>query len=98
MRKRDVLKRKTNGKHTTYIDEAAPIIKAAGKMDEVRAIGLNTIVSIRSGKRHVRFVVLPAGLKIVVRGVNAIQDLFIYTTNADVVEQRLTALWSKEYG
>lgn len=98
MRKRDVLKRKTNGKHTTYIDEAAPIIKAAGKMDEVRSISIGIIVPIGSGKRHVRFVVKPAGVQVVVRGVNAVQHLYVYTNRAEVVEQRLIALWSKEYG
>ncbi|MCK5044191.1 hypothetical protein KAR26_00485 [Candidatus Parcubacteria bacterium] len=82
--------------HSTVIKAAEPVIRAALKLEEVSKIITGEIATIRNGTERIKFTGIPAGLKIMVRGVNARQQLFIYTSQPDSTQKKLEQVWQKK--
>ena len=82
--------------HSTVIKAAEPIIRSALKLTEVSKIITGEIATIRNGTERIKFTVIPAGLKIMVRGINARQQLFVYTNKPDSIQKELEQIWQKK--
>ncbi len=87
---------KFNGRHSTYIDAAKPIINAARDLDCITRITLGPIENSGSGGSHLRIrPAPPAALKVIVSGGGAVQTLFIFTDDVAQAEAALTHAWKK---
>ena len=76
--------------HTTLIDAALPFVRVAQKIPEVSKISLGVITAnIRVGKHHVKFLPITGGWKIVVRGTNSIQEVYVYTSSPEKTKKLL---------
>ena len=79
---------KFNGKHSTVIPSAIPAVEAARDCEQVTKIALGVITPVRKGAELLKFSEVSGGLKMQVRGANAIQIFWLYTTRAqDVIEE-----------
>jgi hypothetical protein len=79
---------KFNGRHSTVIDSAIPVVEAARDCDLVTKISLGVITPLGKGKTHLKFSETNGGLKMQVRGDNAVQMFYLYTKNpADVIAE-----------
>ena len=97
MAKKGILKgAKINSKHSSFIDVAAPIIQAAKILPEVSKVVLGEIVRVRAGKKRIKFVSVNAGFRVVVRGHNSQQTLFVYTNNPTSTQEALLRTWEKK--
>lgn len=73
---------KFNGRHSTVIPEATRVIAAAKRLPEVTKIILGYIVRPAGRtKPQLKFVEIPAGIRISVRGRSAQQTLIVYTSD-----------------
>lgn len=82
--------------HTTAIEDAVPLLRAAKEDPHVTKIVLGKIDPLRvSNNPHLRFTHIPAGLKMQVRGRNAVQIFYIYTNASDEVRDTLGSIWNK---
>ena len=84
---------KISGSHSTLIEEAVPIVEAAKHIDTVKKVVLSVIMPVRVGPRRIKFMSVPAGLRVTVRGVHAAQKLFIYTDAGEGVSRILMSVW-----
>jgi hypothetical protein len=84
---------KFNGKHSTVIPTAVPLVEAARDCPLVTKIALGVITPIRAGKPHLKFTPMSGGLKMQVRGTHAVQIFWLYTTRGDEVTEELTRSW-----
>lgn len=82
--------------HSTVIKTAEPIIRSALKLTEVSKIITGEIATIRNGTERIKFTVIPAGLKIMIRGINARQQLFVYTNKPNLTQEKLEQVWQKK--
>ncbi|MCA9388474.1 hypothetical protein KC644_01790 [Candidatus Berkelbacteria bacterium] len=73
--------KKTTRSHTTVIDAAKPILRALDNFDGVEKIALGQIKVIKgkSGPKRVKITKADAGLKLLVKGNNSIQVIWVYT-------------------
>lgn len=77
---------KISGKHTTVIPAAEKIIDFLEKQTEVKKISVGFIKQgIKGGKHSLKIVKTTSGLLLKVRGTASIQDIWIYTDDADGV-------------
>lgn len=91
---RGVLKgSKISNNHSSFTAAAAPIIAFAKRLPEVTKVVISEIHMVGGGPRRLKFVPIPAGLRLVVRGPNSQQQLFIYTKEADSVRSAIEAEW-----
>ncbi len=67
--------------HSTIIIEAEVLIKKALKTNFVEKVVIGEIKVINTGKVRLKITKVPAGLKLVVRGKGARQEIFLYTKN-----------------
>jgi hypothetical protein len=80
--------------HSTAIEAAEPIIRAAERQPEVSKIALHRIVSgTKNGQHGLKFAPINGGLKVTVRGPRSLQELFIYTSDP---ERTKTALFAAQ--
>ena len=84
---------KFNGRHSTVIESAVPAIEAARDCDHVTKIALGVIAPIRVGTEHLKFTPASGCLKMQVRGTNAVQTFWVYTTRPDEVIAEITRKW-----
>lgn len=92
MKKRGVLKSpKLSRSHGTFIPAAEAVIVALKKLPEVKKIALGVI---DPGKGPARLTArdIPAGLKVFVRGGNAVQTLFVFTDDRAAVRRALETI------
>ncbi len=82
--------------HSTVIKTAEPIVRSALKLTEVSKIITGEIAAVRNGTERIKFTVIPAGLKIMVRGINSRQQLFIYTDKPNSLQEKLEMVWQKK--
>lgn len=76
------------------IDSAVVAVEAARDCPHVTKIGLGIISPVRPSKPHIKFVETSGALKMQVRGVNAVQLFWLYTTNPKAVIEEITAKWN----
>lgn len=84
---------KFNGKHTTVIEAAIGAVKAANESPYVSKIVIGVITPTKTGRPHIKFNPVQAGLKMQVRGNIAVQIFFVYTDHPDDVMREITGKW-----
>ena len=69
----------------SLIDAAFPIVETAEKLPEVNKISLGIIKQVGKsrGLRRIKFLPIVGGWKLTVRGSASVQEIFIYTAQAD---------------
>lgn len=78
---------KYTASHTTVIDAALLPAQAAARLECVSKISLGLIKTLRNGPPAIKFTEECAGCLLVkVRGVSSIQELRVYTSDKDAVE------------
>lgn len=87
--------RKFNRSHTTVVEDAVPIIRAAGNDHRVTKVRLGFIDGKGRGHPRVEFTGIHGGLKIVVHGSNGGQELYVYTRSPADVQKKLQDIWSQ---
>ncbi len=96
MAKNGVLRgKKFNGNHSTFIAEAELVIVTAKTMTQVKKVVLGVIAPKNSSQPRLKVTPVQGGLRILVRGKNAIQELFIYGDDLDAVIKKLTTKWDE---
>jgi hypothetical protein len=86
--------RKFNGRHSTVIESAVSAVEAARDCEHVTKIALGVITPIRVGSEHLKFTPASGCLKMQVRGINAVQTFWVYTTQPDEVIEEITRKWN----
>jgi hypothetical protein len=84
---------KFNGKHSTVIPTAVPVVEAAKDCPHVTKIALGIITPLRAGQPHLKFTPMSGGLKMQVRGANAVQIFWLYTTRPEDVIREIEGKW-----
>ena len=84
---------KFNGRHSTVIPSAIPALQAARDCSLVTKIALGVITPIRPGPEHLKFTPATGCLKMQVRGTNAVQTFWVYTTSPDDVVSEIMGKW-----
>ncbi len=84
---------KFSGNHSTVIDCAIPAVNAAKESAHITKIGLGVITPLRPGTPHLKLSPVSGGLKMQVRGINAVQLFWLYTTEPALVTADITAKW-----
>ncbi len=84
---------KFNGRHSTVIPSAIPVVEAARDCAHVTKIGLGVITPIKAGAEHLKFTPVSGGLKMQVRGTHAVQVFWVYTTRPEETISEITARW-----
>lgn len=82
-------------KHSTIIKTAEILLRAILKLTIISKIVTGEIVPIRSGPERMKITIIPAGLKIIIRGANARQLLFIYTGQPELIKIKLEKIWQE---
>jgi hypothetical protein len=88
---------KFNGRHSTVIPSAIPAVEAARDCPHVTKIALGVITPVRKGKEHLKFTPATGGLKMQVRGANAVQIFWLYTTNSQAAIAEITRKWEAHH-
>jgi hypothetical protein len=84
---------KFNGRHSTVIESAIPVVEAARDCAHVTKIALGVITPLRPGAEHLKFTPASGCLKMQVRGTNAVQTFWVYTTEPEAVIAEITRRW-----
>jgi hypothetical protein len=84
--------KKVSRRHTTLIDAAHDVVKAARRVASVTNMTFGVIEQVKGSAVNKRLKIedIPAGLRVVVRGSKTIQELFIYTTNRQETAKAIT--------
>lgn len=83
---------KYTASHTTVIDAALLPAQAAARLECVSKISLGLIKTLRNGPPAIKFTEECAGCVLVkVRGVSSIQEIRVYTSDKDTVEDAMRA-------
>ena len=77
--------------HSTITETAAKVIQAAHTLDEVTKISAGIIKHVGGGEQRLKFLTIVGGIKAVVRGNGAVQEIFIWTKNPAETERTLLA-------
>jgi hypothetical protein len=81
--------------HSTAIEAAEPVIRAAERQSEVTKIALHKITTgIRNGQYGLKFAPINGGLKVTVRGPRSLQEIFVYTKDPERTKAALTAAFT----
>ena len=86
---------KFNGRHSTVIPSAIPAVEAARDCEHVTKIALGVITPVKAGKEHLKFSAVSGGLKMQVRGANAIQIFWLYTTRPEDAISEIESKWDQ---
>ena len=87
---------KFNGRHSTYIDTALPLITAASAQPEVSKVILGPIENTHAHGSHFRIRPQASGaLKLLVSGGGASQTIYVYTTEATATTAALNVAWER---
>ncbi len=84
---------KFNGKHSTVIPSAIPVVAAARDCVHVTKIALGVITPVRASQEHLKFTPVSGGLKMQVRGTHAVQIFWLYTTRPEDTIAEITKAW-----
>ncbi len=83
---------KYTASHTTVIDAALLPAQTAARLECVSKISLGLIKTLRNGPPAIKFIEECAGCLLVkVRGVSSIQEIRVYTSDKDAVEDAMRA-------
>jgi len=80
---------KITDSHSTLTNAAQEVLNLASKLEEVTKIGIGYITHVRGGRRDLKFTPIAGGIKAIVRGSGAVQELYIYTGAPKITEKKL---------
>jgi hypothetical protein len=83
---------KFNGRHTTLIAAAIPVVELLRDDSRVTKIVIGVITSRRGKTTNIKAVPIDAGLRITIAAPRNVQELYAYTGDADGVRAALEAL------
>jgi hypothetical protein len=86
---------KFNGRHSTVIPSAVPAVEAARDCEQVTKIALGVNTPNRPGPEHLKFTPATGCLKMQVRGTNAVQTFWVYSTSPDAVVAEINRKWGE---
>ncbi len=87
---------KISRSHTSVIDAAEDILKAAQKLPYVTKISLGAItMKLPPGQHRIKFLPIQGGLRVEVRGTNSKQQFFMYSLDPDETERVLTEAFNQ---
>jgi hypothetical protein len=86
---------KFNGRHSTVIPSAIPVVEAARDCPHVTKIALGVITPIRPAEERLKFTLVSGGLKMQVRGTHAVQIFWLYTIRPEDVITEITNKWNE---
>lgn len=81
--------------HSTIIEEAEKILKSLSADPLVEKIVTGEIKSLEHAPRRLKITPIDAGLKLIVRGINARQFIFVYTKSPAIVSEQIKAKAAK---
>jgi|GEM_PF-3653979 len=88
--------KKMSTNHSSYIPEAERVLITAKKHPAVKKVSIADIKQIRNGEPRMSAKPYPGGgIRVVVRGRNARQIIYIATSEVDEVTQHLLLDWKK---
>lgn len=79
--------------HTSAIEKVAEVVSTIQKMPTVTKISLGIIKHIGVGRPTVKFHEISGGCKAVIRGNISIQEVFIYTKETQVVQEKISKIF-----
>jgi hypothetical protein len=85
---------KFNGRHSTVIPSAIPVVEAAKASPHVTKIALGIITPSKLAEERLKFTQASGALKMQVRGTHAVQVFWVYTNRPDEVIAEITARWN----
>ena len=85
---------KFGGNHSTVIPDAEVAVLAAKNSPHVTKYSLGIISPVRPSQPRLKFSSVSGGLKMQVRGINAVQIIWLYTTEPDKVITEITEKWN----
>ena len=85
---------KFNRRHSTVIPSAIPAVQAARDCPHVSKIALGVITPVRCGDERLKFIAVSGGLKMQVRGSDAVQIFWLYTTHPEEVMAEIAGKWA----
>lgn len=89
---------KFNGRHTTLIDAAVPLVAHLRDDERITKIIIGVIKSRRGNTITFKAQPIPAGLRITVSAPRYVQELFAYTGEPETVRKELETLKCDEWG
>ncbi len=81
-------------KHSTVIAEAETLLVYLRRQNEVKKIVIGEIKSIKNGPRRLKIDKIDNGFKLMIRGVNARQLIFVYSPD-HAFSNKILAYWQK---
>jgi hypothetical protein len=88
---------KFSGNHTTVIDSAIPAIKAARDCVYVTKVGIGIIDQAKqTSNARIKFTLASGGVKMIIRGTNAVQTFWVYTTDPTNAIAEIKAKWDSQ--
>jgi hypothetical protein len=82
---------KFNGRHTTLIDAAVPVVAQLRDDPRITKIIIGVIKSRRGNTTTLKATPIPAGLRITISAPRYVQELFAYTSEPEAVRTDLGA-------
>lgn len=79
--------------HRTLTETADEVIRAIDSMNSVTKISLGAIRHVPGGRRDIKFKPITGGINASIRGNGAVQDVYIYTKEADSVKKELQKMF-----
>lgn len=76
--------------HSTATETSVEVVEAANRLDEVTKISLGILKHVGGGHKSIKFLPITGGTKAIVRGNGAIQEVFIYTNEPVLTQQKLS--------
>jgi hypothetical protein len=89
---------KFNGKHTTVITPAYPVVELLRDDSRVSKIVIGIISSRRGSGISLKAVTIEAGLRITVSGPSSVQQFYAYTADPERVKTALDGLFATGRG
>jgi len=83
---------KFNGRHTTLIAAAVPVVELLRDDPRVTKIIIGVITSRRGKTTAIKALPIDAGLRITIAAPRNVQELYAYTSDAEGVRQAIEAL------
>ncbi|MEI6043939.1 MAG: DUF2103 domain-containing protein [Chloroflexota bacterium] len=87
---------KFNGKHTTIIAPAYPMVELLRDDSRVSKIVIGIIKPRKGGGISLKAVTIEAGLRITISGPSSVQQFYAYTADPEGVKTALDGLFSTE--
>lgn len=84
---------KITDSHSTLTKPSEKVMEEAAKISSVSKISISIIKQVGGGRRSLKFLPITGGIKAVVRGEGAVQELFIYTDDPVGTEEKLKGKW-----